>query len=82
MPVRKMERSGEPPAALICVHWEYWEKTCGTGQGDWDHRESQLCRAQSAGPDDNSPVALSAEGLLSRREQNPAFCLSVFLRVL
>lgn len=35
------------------------------------------------GPGDNSPVALSAEGLLSQREQNPAsFCLSVFLRVL
>lgn len=34
-------------------------------------------------PGENSSVALSTEGLLSQREQNPAsFCLSDFLRVL
>lgn len=78
MPVREMERSGEPPAVLVCAPWQCWEKTCHAGQGAWEHSPGSAMLRLLV-PGDNSPVALSAEGMLSQREQNPAsFCLLVF----
>lgn len=76
---------------------EGWEATRSPGMSSLAVLGENLsCRTGSLGaqrvpallscllvPGDNSTVALSAEGLLSQREQNPAsFCLPGFLRAL